>query len=170
MTITKTPNPTTYSLTEFTYTYTVNNTGNVALTDVLVIDSQLGTISLLNNNLAPNAQTTGTATYTTTQSDYDNGSITNTATVYNGTTPLNQTQATITAINKIQLWLIKSANPKDYSTEGRNITYTYTVTNSGNVTISAPITVTDDKFGTISIQGDVSLVQVQALKIHIPTE
>ena len=35
---------------------------------------------------------------------------------------------------------------------GQTITYTYKVTNSGNADISAPITVTDDNFGTVPIQ------------------
>ena len=34
---------------------------------------------------------------------------------------------------------------------GQTIIYTYTVTNTGNVDIKGPITVTDDKFGTITI-------------------
>ena len=46
--------------------------------------------------------------------------------------------------------LIQSTNKFD--NVGETITYTYTVTNSGNIDISAPITVTDDKFGTVTIQ------------------
>jgi hypothetical protein len=50
------------------------------------------------------------------------------------------------------LTVIKSAYPTSYDDVGQTITYHYTVTNSGNIDISAPITVTDDKFGTVSIQ------------------
>jgi YVTN family beta-propeller protein len=51
------------------------------------------------------------------------------------------------------LQLEKIATPKTYDDDdvGQIITYTYTVTNNGNVNIAAPITVTDDKIGTISI-------------------
>jgi uncharacterized repeat protein (TIGR01451 family) len=157
LTITKTPNPLSYTDKQsVTYTYLITNTGNVPLSAVNIIDNLPGlTLGSLNaTTLKPGEQAVGTGSYTTTQSDYDNGSVVNTVTVYNGTTPLNQTQATINVINKTPaLKLVKSANPRDDSTEGQTITYTYTVTNSGNVDISAPITVTDDKFGTISIQG-----------------
>src|SRR5208337_1861899 len=99
LTITKTPNPTTYTDGQsVTYTYLITNTGNVTLSNVGVIDNLAGTITNLNvTTLGPGKQATGTGSYTTTQSNYDNGSVTNTATVYNGSTPLNQTQATITA-------------------------------------------------------------------------
>jgi uncharacterized repeat protein (TIGR01451 family) len=49
------------------------------------------------------------------------------------------------------LTLTKSAFPTTYSTVGQTITYTYVVTNSGNVDISGPITVTDNKIGTVTI-------------------
>ena len=48
--------------------------------------------------------------------------------------------------------IVKSAYPTSYDDVGQTITYSYTVTNSGNVDISAAITVTDDKFGTVPIQ------------------
>ena len=50
------------------------------------------------------------------------------------------------------LTIAKSAYPTSYDDVGQTITYHYTVTNSGNVDISAPITVIDDKAGTVSIQ------------------
>ena len=50
------------------------------------------------------------------------------------------------------LHLEKIAAPTTYDDDGQSITYIYTVTNSGNVTIEAPINVTDDELGTISIQ------------------
>jgi YVTN family beta-propeller protein len=68
------------------------------------------------------------------------------------------------------LTIVKSAYPISYDSVGHTITYTYTVTNSGNVDISAPITVTDDNFGTVPIQSSGILVQVQALKEQLPTK
>jgi uncharacterized repeat protein (TIGR01451 family) len=47
--------------------------------------------------------------------------------------------------------ITKSASPTTYSAVGQNITYTYTVTNSGNVNILGNITVTDNKTGTFNI-------------------
>ena len=169
LTITKTPNPLTYSASgqTITYTYTVKNIGNVELNAVKVADSILGQITLLSTDLAPNAQTTGTATHQTTVADMNAGSVSNTATVYNGTLQLNHTQATITAtqpspnpaltITATQpspnpaLTITKTPNPLTYSASGQTITYTYTVKNTGNAEIKGPITVTDDKFGTITI-------------------
>jgi uncharacterized repeat protein (TIGR01451 family) len=49
------------------------------------------------------------------------------------------------------LTMKKTASPMIYTESGQTITYTYTVINSGKVDINAPITVTDDKFGTITI-------------------
>ena len=56
------------------------------------------------------------------------------------------------ALQGAALTIVKSAYPTSYDAVGQTITYIYTATNSGNGDISAPITVTDDKFGTISIQ------------------
>jgi len=55
------------------------------------------------------------------------------------------------------LHLEKMAAPTTYDDDGQIITYIYTVTNSGNVTIEAPINVTDDEIGTISIQSSGTL-------------
>ena len=156
LTITKTPNPLTYSASgqTITYTYTVKNTGNVELNAVKVVDSILGQITLLSTDLAPNAQTTGMATYQTTVTDMNAGSVSNTATVYNGTLQLNQTTAKVTATQPSPnpaLTITKTPNPLTYSASGQTITYTYTVKNTGNVEIKGPITVTDDKFGIITI-------------------
>jgi len=64
-------------------------------------------------------------------------------------------QNSITVTPNVQnaaLTIQKSAYPTSYDDVGQIIRYTYNVTNSGNVGISAPITVTDEKVGTVSIQ------------------
>ena len=154
LTLTKVPNTSTYTDGQsITYTYLITNIGNVTLTNINVNDNILGPITLSSTTLAPGQQATGICSYLTTQSDYDNGSVTNTATVYNGTTPFNQATATITAINKYPaLTITKSASPTTYATVGQTITYTYTVTNSGNVNITGPINIIDSRInGLISI-------------------
>jgi uncharacterized repeat protein (TIGR01451 family) len=55
------------------------------------------------------------------------------------------------------LTIQKSAYPTSYDSVGQTITYSYQITNSGNVDISAPITVTDDKAGTVPIQNSGTL-------------
>ena len=49
------------------------------------------------------------------------------------------------------LEITKKASPITYDDVEQIITYTYTVKNVGNVDIKGPITVTDEKFGTITI-------------------
>ena len=65
-------------------------------------------------------------------------------------------------VQNAALAIVKSAYPTRYDDAGQTITYHYTVTNSGNADISAPITVVDDNFGTVPIQNSGILVQVQA--------
>jgi uncharacterized repeat protein (TIGR01451 family) len=77
LTLTKIPNLSTYNDGQSVlYTYTVTNIGNVALSSVNVTDTTFGqAIVLGTTTLAPGASTTGTFTYTTTQTDFDNGSV-----------------------------------------------------------------------------------------------
>jgi N-acetylglucosamine-6-sulfatase len=46
--------------------------------------------------------------------------------------------------------LAKTADRQTYSSVGEQITYTYTLTNTGQTTLAGPFTVTDDRQGTIS--------------------
>jgi len=68
------------------YTCTVENIGNVALTDVMASDDRLGPISLNTTTLAPGEITIGSGTYLVDESDLP-GPIVNTVTV-TGTPPL----------------------------------------------------------------------------------
>jgi uncharacterized repeat protein (TIGR01451 family) len=62
------------------YTYTVGNTGNVLLNNVIATDDKLGTISLSQSDLSPSEVATGTAAYTVHESDLP-GPLTNIVTV-----------------------------------------------------------------------------------------
>src|SRR5205814_346825 len=93
LTLTKTAAPTTYSTlgTVITYTYVVKNTGNRTLgpAQFTVTDNTInGGLSLHDalpiSTLAPNATVSCTKTYTITQADLDNGSVTNTASATGG--------------------------------------------------------------------------------------
>ncbi len=63
------------------YTFLVENTGNVTLTNVNVDDPKVGSVSCPQNTLAPGEQMTCTGTYTLTQDDIDAGTVDNTVTV-----------------------------------------------------------------------------------------
>ncbi len=83
-----------------------------------------------------------TATYTVTQADIDAGSITNTAT---GAARLPADEAvdsppssiTVPATQTPALTVVKSASPTTVAAVGDAVTYTFHVTNTGNVTVSA---------------------------------
>ncbi len=126
-----------------TYTITIENTGNVTLTDVTVTDPQVapatpdcGGGSNVVASLAPNASVECSATYDATQADLDGGGWTNTVSV-DATDPTTATStetanATVTVTQTPQLGLVKTAA---YDSGAGTITYTYTITNTGNVTV-----------------------------------
>jgi hypothetical protein len=96
-------------------------------------------------SLAPGASITCSASYTITQTDLDNGSVTNTATAAGGGATSNQATATVTATQCKALSLVKTAAPTTYSKVGDKISYSYVIRNTGNVALSGPFTVTDNK-------------------------
>ncbi len=150
-----------------TYAFTVRNTGNVPLTNVTVNDP-LVTVSGGPISLAPGQSnaTTFTATYTLTQTDIDAGTFANTATA-SGTpptgAPISAPGATSTPLPAApQLTLVKTGTP-DFTVVGSptvpnvgdTISYTFAVTNTGNVTINNVVvsdpglTVTGGTIGTL---------------------
>jgi uncharacterized repeat protein (TIGR01451 family) len=145
-----------------TYSYLVTNTGNVTLTDVTVDDTHLPPAGPLATgptcppaaaSVAPGQTVTCTATYLTTQADIDNGRVNNTATATGqpptpagGPTPppeVSPPSPWETPIpSRPSLAVVKDSDPDEAHKVGDTITYTYTVTNDGNVT-QTDITVTD---------------------------
>ena len=172
LTIQKSASPLSYNFAgqNITYTYNVTNSGNADLTGPITVnDSKTGTILISSSVLAPGAIVSGTAKYAITQADFDAGSVTNLANatgLFHGRTITSNTATqTVNGPASITgLYLDQVAAPTSYTASGQTIKYTYTVTNNGNVAISAPITVTDDKFGTISIQS--SGVLSPGLSVH----
>ena len=148
-----------------TYDYTVTNTGNVTLTNVTVTDDN-GTPTLLTDDItvsvtptavAPGAQATGTATHTISQADVDNGSFTNeaeaTGTPPSGLDVTDTEPETVTFTQNPAIQVVKTASPQSGALVGQEISYGYTVTNTGNVTLFN-VTVDDDKVvGAISLSG-----------------
>ena len=101
----------------------------------------LSAITCPTHDPAPPGQSeTCTATYTTTQADVDRGSITNTGTA-TGTPPAGpaltrQSSVTIPATPDPAITLVKTASITELlGRRARSITYSYQVTNTGNVTL-----------------------------------
>ena len=151
--IVKTATPSTYSKVGdvISYSYVVTNTGNVTLKTVTVLDDK-ATVScpVAAASLAPGSAVTCTATYTITQSDLDLGSVKNTAYAKSGDTQSLPDDETVNAVKSPALSLTKSALPVTYNAVGQTISYTYTIRNSGNVTLDGPFSVADDK-ATVSV-------------------
>ncbi|GII81977.1 hypothetical protein Sru01_69590 [Sphaerisporangium rufum] len=90
--------------------------------------------------LAPGASTTCTATYRVTQEDIDAGTITNTASAAGiqpggAVTVSNDSTATVTALELPAVSLVKSVSPTIVTRPGQTVTYSFVVTNTGNVTL-----------------------------------
>ena len=134
----------------------MTNTGNVTLTSVGVTDPMAGlsAVSCPTTTLAPGATETCTATYTTTQTDVDPGAITNTGTATGTAAGRDQGHGHIVGDRPGQPrpghLLVKSASITSYSAAGTPVTYSYKVTNSGNVTLTS-VGVTDPMAGLSAI-------------------
>ncbi len=142
---------------KITYAFTVTNTGNVTLTNVTVTDPKVTVVGGPIASLAPGASnnTTFTATYTLTQADINTGSVYNLATVTGtkpgGGTVTNTANTTVSLPESATIALAKAGTlnmtvvaPTDRADVGDKITYAFTVTNTGNVTLTN-VTVTDPK-------------------------
>ena len=164
--IVKSSSPTSYSApgTLITYSYLVTNTStNEALTNVTVTDPMpnlsaidCGGGSNVINVLDAGASQTCTATYTTTPADVDAGNVSNTGTA-TGTPPSGpnvtaKDSLTVPATQSPSIGIVKTTNGSNGQDipVGSPITWTYAVTNSGNVTL-ANVTVTDNKLASSSI-------------------
>jgi len=156
-----------------TYSYDVTNTGGTTLTDISINDADLPGLSAIScpqSSLASAGSETCTATYVTTQTDVDNGDVFNEATAQGdppddcvrvghrgagpdecGSEPVisDPSYATVTAVQTPAISLDLSAAPSSYNAPGQTITYSYDVTNTGNVTLTG-ITANDTDLPALS--------------------
>ena len=132
------------------YAFEIANTGNVTLSGVSLTDELPGvSVPVVtwpgdDGVLAPGETATATAEYTITQADVDAGEVRNVATV-GGTTPAGEDVAaeSLTSVVETQAGLpvVVATNsgtlaPGATGRAGDTVTWTYTFTNSGNVTLS----------------------------------
>ncbi|MBX7251401.1 MAG: DUF11 domain-containing protein [Candidatus Promineofilum sp.] len=133
------------------YSYKVTNSGNVSLTPPYAVSDNKATVSCPQtpNPLVPGAFITCTASYVVTQADINAGSVTNIATATakhgNDTVTSNQDTVTVPAVQLPGLTLDKTTTTANYDSVGDTISYSYKVTNSGNVPLTPPYAVSDNK-------------------------
>lgn len=137
---------------EITYTFTVVNTGNVTLSNIRINDALTGSANLAVTPgiLAPGQSGSAVAAYTITLEDLDRGSLYNNAFVYafdpNGNIVTASGEVTLAALQLPAIRLLKSANPNSFSNPEEIINYSFTITNTGNVTLT-DIRLTDSLTG-----------------------
>ena len=132
------------------YSIVATNNGDVELTNVVVNDPLLTPDTESCGTVAVDGSCTLNGTYELTQADIDAGGVVNTAMAQSDeTTPISDT-VTVPIPTNPALAIEKSATGGvPFLTVGDVITYEYRVTNVGNVTITTPITVTDDRIATV---------------------
>ncbi|WP_194928735.1 LPXTG cell wall anchor domain-containing protein [Pseudactinotalea sp. HY158] len=151
-----------------TYSFTATNAGNVTLTDVAITDPLAGLSELAydwsaatgEGVLAPGESVTATATYTLTQADVDAGSVHNVASA-TGTPPGSdeplppvEDEVTVPTVDPAPaITLVKSGETTDGNGVGDVVTYSFTATNSGNVTLS-DVAITDPLAGLSELSYD----------------
>lgn len=155
------------------YTFTVSNTGNVTLhgisvTDVVVAPSSPGNLSALTcpvTTLAPGQSTVCSASYTVTQTDVDHGAVADRATA-SGTSPAGVDVQSPTRALSIPVTfapaieISKTSSLGEVTRAGQQVPYTFTVRNSGNVTLT-DISVAD-VVQAPSMQGNLTAVTCPA--------
>lgn len=143
---------------EIDYEFTVTNTGNTTLYDIVLTDTDLTSgptaLSPLTDedgdgtadDLAVGASATSTGSYTLTQADVDAGEYVNTAEVTGddpeGTPVTDDDTDTQTLTRTPELTVTKNETSRSYVV-GEFVTYDIIVTNTGNVTVDN-IDVVDD--------------------------
>ncbi|MEJ1115661.1 hypothetical protein WBN73_15345 [Paenarthrobacter sp. CCNWLY172] len=135
---------------QITYTFTSTNTGNVPLTGVTINDPLDGLSALTYTwpgtpgTLLPGETVTAMATYAITQADIDAGHVANLATTTGNpptgppvTPPPAGTDTPLTPAPAMEFSKSADASAiQDPSVVGDQITYTFTSTNTGNVSLT----------------------------------
>ena len=134
------------------FTYTVANTGNVAMHDVRVTDPRVPYLMCRRSLLVPGGVMVCRMPYTTTAADVVAGRVVNTGTA-TGLSPARLRASASAAViiplqERAAIAIAKSASPSAFSAAGTVITYTYRVGNTGNVALH-DVTVSDSRLGWV---------------------
>ncbi len=134
------------------YSYAVSNTGNVALAFPVTVSDSKATVTCPANDggapnngdaiLDPGESIVCTATYDVTQADINAGSVTNLATASADGVQSQQDSVTVNAVQTVTMTVVKTSPTASVTGPG-TVSYSYLVTNTGNVTLTG-ISLTDD--------------------------
>ena len=154
------------------YSFTVSNTGNLTLSNVTITDPLMsvpGTLATLAVSASDNSTFSGT--YVITQTDIDNGSVSNLATANASDPSMNpilvQSNSgvllvtnlpTIASMSLVKTGLFVDTNMDGFAQVGETIDYSFTITNTGTLTLSN-VTITDP---LISVPGAIATLAVSA--------
>ncbi len=162
------------------YSFTVTNTGELRLFDVSVVDPLPGLSAITggSDSLWPGQSTTFTATYTITQANVDQGVVNNTASAFavalGGVAVADTDSEGITLPQNPAVSITKSvvvsldADNSNTPSLGDTLTYTFTVTNAGDVTLSN-VGVTDPLPGLSAITGGANTLAVGGTTLFVAT-
>ncbi|MDH3813609.1 MAG: DUF11 domain-containing protein, partial [Acidobacteriota bacterium] len=137
-----------------TWTYSITNTGNITLTSVTAVDDQAGVIpDCPGSQLGPQESMDCTANGVAVAGQYENlGTVTAEPPVGD---PVEATDPSHYFGLAASIELTKRTNQEDadiapgpYISVGRPVTWTYAITNTGNITLTS-VTAVDDQAGVI---------------------
>ncbi|MBS3183443.1 DUF7507 domain-containing protein, partial [Leucobacter manosquensis] len=137
------------------YSFLVTNTGNVTVDTVSITEDsfsgtgELSAVTCPVTNLLPGAFTACAASYTLTQADVDAGTIHNTAianALYGNDPVISEASSASTTIDPRPAFdFTKTATATAVTTQGQEIDYTFTILNTGNITLTN-VTINDTDF------------------------
>ena len=128
-----------------TYTVTATNDGSTTLNNVIVSDTKISPSSNTCASVAPGATCVLSGTYQVTQGDVDAGTIDNTGSVTSTEVPGPiDTPVISTPVAQNASWSVNKTTISIPSVVGDTLDYTFTVINTGNVSINS-VGVSDSK-------------------------
>jgi uncharacterized repeat protein (TIGR01451 family) len=153
LTIIKTPNLLNATVgSTVNYSYRIINSGDVTLHNLTAVDDKLGSLPLNTTTLAPGGETITSASYVVQESDLP-GPLVNVVQV-SALSPTNDlvsaSQTAAVALTSSSLLRVEKTPSVTTAQVGDTITYTYRVTNLGNVTVQA-LVAKDDQLGVITL-------------------
>ena len=138
-----------------TFTYLAQNVGDVTLTGVGVTDTRLGAIQLDRMVLQPGQNAVGTASYVVSESDLDGPlavAATATGNPPGGLPAVSAQKSTQVALSGQPALAVQWAASAGVGAIGKTTIYTYTVTNTGNLSLEN-ISLSDSRLGVVALNG-----------------